>query len=611
MKTMRKIGIIVFGVVCTLSLFAAPARRGWFPRTLADGTVVQVQQIGDEYYHFMVTQDGKMVTESEQGLVISDEPVPTPAQVAARRAQRAPQATGTKSLAPRGLVILAAFKDVPYQATNDNAGMWDMMNKSGYNYQGATGSARDYFIAQSDSAYMPVFDVVGPVTLPQKRAYYGGNTSSKDGSDANRRQMVIDACTLVDDEVNFALYDNDKNGKVDFIYIVYAGIGENDKNSVSEAIWAHSWDVSSLNCYLDGKKLAKYACSGEVDGPTGNRNGIGVICHEFGHVIGLPDYYDTEYSTNYNNWLTPNYWSTMDQGCYNNGAMTPPNYSIFDKYFMGWATPVILPKDKQHYVRMGTNCKNAYQITGGTSLKPYATPDTVYYIENRQQTGWDAALPSHGMIVWQVVYDQSAWSNNKPNNTAYQPRYTIIPAVSGPIGAFDGSAATNPFPGAGNITSYTPFAGCVLSDIIEENGKINFKYNGGKSVCEYLVMSENCVVSSEEGTLSAGQILTLTITPDSGYSLDPECWAVEMGEVNPLLEYGIDYTYDAETGAFRLENVTDDVTIIVEAIEDAGTGIETVESQKTKVESRKVLRNGQLFILRGNKQYNAQGIEIQ
>ena len=84
-----------------------------------------------------------------------------------------------------------------------------------------------------------------------------------------------------------------------------------------------------------------------------------------------------------------------------------------------------------------------------------------------------------------------------------------------------------------------------------------------------------------------------------------------MGEVNPLLEYGIDYTYDAETGAFRLENVTDDVTIIVEAIEDAGTGIETVESQKTKVESRKVLRNGQLFILRGNKQYNAQGIEIQ
>ena len=84
MKTMRKIGIIAFFVICALSLLAAPARRGWYPRTLADGTVVQVQQVGDEFYHFMVTQDGKMVTESAKGLVISDEPLPTPAQVAAR-----------------------------------------------------------------------------------------------------------------------------------------------------------------------------------------------------------------------------------------------------------------------------------------------------------------------------------------------------------------------------------------------------------------------------------------------------------------------------------------------------------------------------------------------
>ncbi len=608
MKTMRKIGIIAFFVICALSLLAAPARRGWYPRTLADGTVVQVQQVGDEFYHFMVTQDGKMVTESAKGLVISDEPLPTPAQVAARRAQRAPQAAGVKNLAPRGLVVLAAFQDVPYEETNDNAGMWDMMNKSGYDYQGATGSARDYFIAQSDSAYMPVFDVVGPVTLPQNRAYYGANTTGDDGSDAHRREMVVDACRLVDDVVDFTLYDNDNNGQVDFVYIVYAGKGEND-GGPAESIWAHNWSAASLNCRLDGKKLANYACSGEIDGPTGKRNGIGVICHEFGHVIGLPDYYDTKYSTNYLNWLTPNYWSTMDQGCYNNGAMTPPNYSIFDKYYFGWATPVILAKDEHHYVRMGTDCKNAYQITGGATLKPYTTTDTVYYIENRQQIGWDAALPSHGMIVWQVVYSQSAWTNNVPNNTAYQPRLTIVSAVpNSKIGAFDGSAANNPFPGVGNVTTYTPFAGCALTDITEENGMINFKYNGGKAVCEYMVMSENCTVSSEEGTLSAGETLTLTITPNAGYSLDPDCWIVEMGEVNPILEYGIDYTYDAQTGVFRLENVIDDVTVVVEAKEDAGTGM---EREEIRVKSEKILKNGQLIIVRGNKQYNAQGTEIQ
>ena len=148
----------------------------------------------------------------------------------------------------------------------------------------------------------------------------------------------------------------------------------------------------------------------------------------------------------------------------------------------------------------------------------------------------------------------------------------------------------------------------MLTEITEVNGKINFKYNGGKTVCEYLVMSENCMVSIEEGTLSAGETLTLTITPDSGYYLDPDCWAVEMGAVNPLLEYGIDYTYDMQTGTFRLENVTDDVTIIVEAIEDAGTGM---EREEIRVKSEKILKNGQLIIVRGNKQYNAQGIEIQ
>jgi hypothetical protein len=81
-----------------------------------------------------------------------------------------------------------------------------------------------------------------------------------------------------------------------------------------------------------------------------------------------------------------------------------------------------------------------------------------------------------------------------------------------------------------------------------------------------------------------------------------------MGEVNPILEYGIDYTYDAQTGAFRLENVIDDVTVVVEAKEDAGTGM---EREEIRVKSEKILKNGQLIIVRGNKQYNAQGIEIQ
>ncbi len=490
-----------------LSVFAVPARRGWENRMLANGEIVEVQQMGDEFYHFFITRDGKMVVENEDGLVMINEPISSPTQMKARRTQRAPQAVGVKNLAPRGLVVLAAFSDVPYQATNDSVGMWEMMNLSGYDYQEATGSARDYFIAQSDSQYMPVFDVVGPVTLPHNRAYYGANSGGAEGKDCNARQMVVDACRLVDNFVDFTLYDNDNNRQVDFVYIIYSGIGENDKNGVPEAIWAHNWDVGSMNCWLDGKKLTNYACSGEIDGPTGGRNGIGVICHEFGHVMGLPDYYDTNYSTNYNNWLTPNYWSTMDQGCYNNGAKTPPNYSIFDKYFFGWVTPQLLAKDAQQFVRMGTDSGDAYQITGGTTLLPYTTSDTVYYLENRQQVGWDAELPGHGMLVWRVVYDQSAWGNNTPNNTAYNPRLTVIPAVPGNIGADDESAESNPFPGTGNVTTFTPFEGCGLTDIAEVNGMIEFKYNGGEETTTNVVNEE--VRMKSEKILLNGQLIIL------------------------------------------------------------------------------------------------------
>ena len=608
MMSMRKIGMTLILAVCAVSLFAAPARRGWMRRTLSDGSSVEVQQIGDEYYHCMITREGKMLTMSEGEYVISDEPAPSAEQIALRRAQRAPKAVGKKNLAPRGLVVLAAFKDLPYVDTNDSLGMWEMMNKPGYDYEGATGSARDYFIAQSDSQYMPFFDVVGPVTLPQDRSYYGRNTSSQEGTDANAGQMIVDACKLVDNVVDFTLYDNDKNGEVDFVYVIYAGIGENDRNSVPEAIWAHNYTVASKNCYLDGKKLGYYACSGEIDGVTEGRNGIGVICHEFGHVIGLPDYYDTKYSTNFDNWLTPNFWSIMDQGCYNNGAKTPPSYSIFDKYFFGWATPKFLAKDDQRNITIGTGYDDAYQITGGTTLKPYTVTDTTFYIENRQQTGWDEYLPGHGMVVWQVVYNATAWNNNMPNNVAYKPRYTVLSAVPGPIGNEDGSAMNNPFPGAGNVTTFTPFEGCALTAITEENGVITFKFNGGKQTCSYEVISNYCVVSSEEGTLQTGVSLELSILPENGYLLEPDCWAVEMGKDNPLLVYGVDYTYDAETGTFRIDAVTDDVVILIEAKEDTQTGLE--ENQADRM-TGKILQNGQLVIFRGNKRFNAQGIEIQ
>ena len=473
------------------NLMAVPARRIWQTKNTVDGEVITTYQSGDEYVHYWVTKEGTIALSQPDGtFVVTNEPQPTAEEIAARRAAsplfvRNAQKVGTINLAPRGLVILVSYSDLAFEAKNTQEAMSEMMNKEGYDYNGATGSAADYFKAQSNGQYTPVFDVVGPVTLPHERAYYGGNSGN---SDKNAAQMIVDACMAVDDEVDFSIYDNNGDNQIDFVYVLFAGIGENDKDGEADAIWPHNSYAGSKNCYLDGKKLNNYACSGEIDGYTKERSGIGVLCHEFGHVIGLPDYYDTDGNSNGNTTnLTPNEWSIMDYGCYNNDVNTPPNYSIFDKYWMGWATPQVLAQDAQQNVTLGIGYTEGYQINGGTSLLPYSTSQTVYYIENRQQKGWDLGLYAHGLIVWKVQYSSSAWSSNKVNNNINTIRYTIIPSDGGTMVGWvwnnkheDLHLSTgDPFPGADEVTEYTFAEGCAMTAIEEKDGVVRFKWNGG------------------------------------------------------------------------------------------------------------------------------------
>ena len=408
---------------------------------------------------------------------ISDSSVPP-----VRRIAQAPASVGKINLAPRGLVILVSYKDLAFQAENDSAAMSQMMNKTGYDYNGATGSARDYFIAQSNGQYQPVFDIVGPVTLPGNRVDYGGNSGGRDVL-SKVQQMIVDACNAVDAKVDFTLYDNDGDNKIDFVYVLYAGIAENDIDGESDAVWSHNSSAEGKNKSYDGKKLANYACSGEIDGVTHERAGIGTISHEFGHVIGLPDYYDTDGSTNGStSGRTPNEWSIMDYGCYNNGANTPPNYSLYDKEFMGWLTPNELTPETKATISLGTGYDEGYKIQNG---------DTVLYIENRQQTGWDLGLYSHGLIVWRLVYDASVWSNNRVNSDINNIRFTILPADGGYMvgwvykdkggGNYENLhlSTDDPYPGHQEKTSLKLKEGIELTEITEKDGVVSFKVNGG------------------------------------------------------------------------------------------------------------------------------------
>lgn len=508
-KYPRMLSVLCALMFATSASWAVPAYRGWQTRTQPDGTTITVRQVGDEFYHYWETEDGKIAVEQPDGtFVVTDADLPTAEQVQARRqaskryVKRALM-VGAATKPARALFILVSFSNLSFK----DASATYYKSKLGDATEGAM-SMYNYLKQQSNGAYAPPVDVFGPVTLSSTYATYGANDSN--GDDTNPAQMIADACSALDSQIDFSQYDSNGDGVVDNVYVLYAGKGEAD-GGAANTIWPHQWTLqaASITLRLDGKYIRSYACSAELN--SSGKCAMGTPLHEFGHVIGLPDYYDTEYkSTNYTESRTPGAWSIMDQGSYNNDGNTPPNYSVFDKYYLGWLTPNFLAKDATDNVTLTTAYGDGYQITGGASRVAYSNTNTVYYIENRQKSGWDAYLPGHGMVVWQVIYNSTNWNNNNLNNTGGSPRYTVLSASGNPKNI---GKTTDPFPGTGNVKTWTPFTGCALTDITESSGNITFKYNGGIDCHAIVTSGTGCTITPSTTCVENGNSFTATITP--------------------------------------------------------------------------------------------------
>lgn len=442
---MRKILSLFIVCVFAVTANAMPARPGFRTVLQADGTTIEVQRMGDEFYHYTVNREGQEVKLNANGVYEVVGEAPSEEKVSARRAQarmrRAKKDVGQPNPAPRGLLILANFSDKSFKSTNTKAVMDSLINAKNCKVNNGFGSAAQYFRDQSNGQYQPVFDVYGPVTLSKGYKYYGENDGD---NDKYATDAVVEACLLANQQyadLDFTKYNSNGDQYVDFVYVIYAGQGEADTEETDEnayLIWPHNYNIqyvagTSSSKYtkaqtkVDGLYLDNYAMSQELDGYTGERAGNGTFCHEFGHVIGLPDFYDTKYGTNYKQGLTPNDWDIMDGGGYNGDGHCPPNYSAWEKYFMGWLTPENLGTQsaKLTLYPNGTEQHNIYQINTSGKLESATKEGLNYYIECRQQAGWDTYIPAEGMLIWQVNYSSSAWSNNEPNNTAGSPKYTL------------------------------------------------------------------------------------------------------------------------------------------------------------------------------------------
>lgn len=146
--------------------------------------------------------------------------------------------------------------------------------------------------------------------------------------------------------------------------------------------------------------------------------GIGTICHEFSHSLGLPDIYPVG-----NNWTgsVADEWDLMDGGNFTNYGWCPPNYSPLEKMLLGWLQPVELTEAfSAKDMPSAADSRLVYQVKH--------TDNEYLLIENRQWKGWDLGLPGKGIVIWHVNYDASDWKNNRVNSTTNQPRYSLVAA---------------------------------------------------------------------------------------------------------------------------------------------------------------------------------------
>lgn len=486
---MKRIGLI--GLFCAVmcSTFAIPARKEAIIVEQPDGSQIVIYQHGDEHFHWTTNEKGEWLELNPAGFYevipsMSTEEIDIRRAAAPRNNIAPSQQASQLNIAPRGLIILVNFSDV--QFTTSKAEMDSMLTglnytrDYSYTYNKHTytitseGSARQYFADASFGQYNPQFDVIGPVTVSQHVAYYGSNTSS--GGDKYAEKMVVEACKLVNDSVDFSLYDNNNDGVVDFVYVFYAGYGEADGGG-RNTIWPHQYYVSQYQYLkLDNKVIDRYACSNELSFHSKMHDGIGPFCHEFSHVLGLPDLYSTANTTH----RTMVDWDILDYGPYNNDGNTPPTYSAYERFFMGWLTPRVLTeseivtlKDLQTHNEALLICRaDTHNLVGNDP-----NPTTFYLLENRQQDKWDEYLAGHGMMLTKINYQVNAWKNNTVNNTSKSMGVDLIEA--------DGRAGTtssnNYWGKPGDLfpagaTEYLDIVDHPIKNIQETNGVITFNY---------------------------------------------------------------------------------------------------------------------------------------
>lgn len=538
---------ILFFLMLFVSVMASagPVRNKSCILVQPDGTSFMAVISGDEFLRIKKTADGCAVIQDESGWwcyaeydadggkissghrvgsatpaeVLSKSrhiPFARLAQLAADAKRKAPISDALRFVEPvltkfgetpsepavkRGIVIPAQFANMSFRYSRED--FEALLNADSYTRDGAVGSAKKYFNDQFGNSVEFSFDVADIVTLSKNLDYYGGNKSGKSVTESDKapEEMVIEACRLADDQIDFSLYDQDGDGEVDNVFVFFAG-GDEAEGAGDDCIWSHAWyvkDGAGKNLVLDGKVINRYACAAELVRYILNGTevkykfaSIGTFCHEFSHVLGLWDMYDTDYEGSGGE-SEALWWSTsiMDGGSHNNMGNTPPYYNALEREMAGISQAELIEKDGVYTLEPIHKSGKSYRLNTDTE-------NEFFLIECRSEESWDGYIGGSGLLIYHVDMTERPagfsdlagkevsalyrWRTNEVNCNPDHQCTDLIEAVPG------AGNVRNVFYPSGNATSVLPedmkyWSGDVgpytITDIRRSGDKVIFNIIGG------------------------------------------------------------------------------------------------------------------------------------
>ena len=579
----KTLAMAALALAVSMSAHAVRAIHKLFPMKQNDGTTVMLYKNGDGYLAYYTTPDDQVVvpdekgalyyavvkdgrlsassilvhdiadrTEREKAFVLQNTLKPadaaeieynrtdSPARRSISRAIGSSSTDGLGTYGKSGLgaipsvgkrnipVIMVEFSDVKFQASMTKEKYSRFLNAEGYAedspYQ--VGSVRDYFLAQSRGMFDPTFDVVAKVTLPNSYKKYGANGAGG-GHDVGVLTMVKEAIRdAINQGVDFSKYE--EKYKIPNVIVLYAGYGE-ATSSDPNTIWPHERDLGTQTGAIGEYIFGSYFVGNELNGSYGNQvMGMGVMVHELGHALGLPDFYDPTYS--YRNDAPMGKWSVMDSGPYVRDSYAPIGYSAYERSYMGWL------KIPELTDAAAVSLSDVNDAEGDFAVL-YRNPSNAneYYImENRQTGTWYPEEFGTGLLVTRFSYDRAKWSTNAANVIQSKKRAMVVTAGGRALNN-DAKPADLFGNGVNNITSFNWLEGGSTTDapiykiLKSSDGVITFNFKDRSLAAAYAADNGEAYVRVDDAGTLAAEDKVILVNAEDGVAMSVDAQGDNRG----------------------------------------------------------------------------------